>query len=161
MSAWVVKSRRAPSRYSRDARVYGHTTTAMHELSTPAPPPSGRGGGRHPKTNLLKMEKTMKNKKTRFFSKLSCDHSAPRSVFHSDRFWCKASRKRMSGRPRVGVALFGDKHFRGGWMHANDRGSPVFSVKTFLHLGAQDSPPKKSIVEKSKVLWKCYIHRTG
>ena len=35
MSAWLMKTRRAPSRHSRDARVYGHTTTAMHELSTP------------------------------------------------------------------------------------------------------------------------------
>ena len=33
--AWLVKTRRAPSRHSRDARVYGHTTTAMHKLSTP------------------------------------------------------------------------------------------------------------------------------
>ena len=39
MSAWLVKTRRAPSRHSRDARVYGHTTTAMHKLSTPLPPP--------------------------------------------------------------------------------------------------------------------------
>ena len=35
MSAWLVRTRRAPSRHSRDARVYGHTTTAMHKLSTP------------------------------------------------------------------------------------------------------------------------------
>ena len=27
----------APSRHSRDGRVYGHTTTAMHKLSTPPP----------------------------------------------------------------------------------------------------------------------------
>ena len=40
MSAWLVKTRRAPSRHSRDARVYGHTTTAMHHLSiTPFLPP--------------------------------------------------------------------------------------------------------------------------
>ena len=39
MSAWFVKTRRAPSRHSRDARVYSHTTTAMHKLST-LPPPS-------------------------------------------------------------------------------------------------------------------------
>ena len=38
MSAWLMKTRRAPSGHSRDARVYGHTTTAMHELSTPPPP---------------------------------------------------------------------------------------------------------------------------
>ena len=37
MSAWLVKTRRAPSQHSRDARVYGHTTTAMHKLSTPRP----------------------------------------------------------------------------------------------------------------------------
>ena len=37
MSAWLVKTRRAPSRYSRDARVYGHTTTAMHKLNTRPP----------------------------------------------------------------------------------------------------------------------------
>ena len=39
-SASLVKTRRAPSRHSRDARVYGHTTTAMHKLSTPPRPPS-------------------------------------------------------------------------------------------------------------------------
>ena len=38
MSAWLVKTRRAPSRQSRDARVYGHTSTAKHKLSTPPPP---------------------------------------------------------------------------------------------------------------------------
>ena len=37
-ATWLVKTRRAPSRHSRDARAYGHTTTAMHKLSThPAP----------------------------------------------------------------------------------------------------------------------------
>ena len=40
MSAWLVKTRRAPSRHSRDERVYGHTTTAMHKLVTPPPAPS-------------------------------------------------------------------------------------------------------------------------
>ena len=39
MPTWLVKTRRAPSRQSRDARVYGHTTTAMHKLNTPPPPP--------------------------------------------------------------------------------------------------------------------------
>ena len=39
MPAWLVRTRRAPSRHSRDARVYGHTTTAMHKLSTSPPPP--------------------------------------------------------------------------------------------------------------------------
>ena len=37
MPAWLVKTRRALSRHSRDASVYGHTTTAMHKLSTPPP----------------------------------------------------------------------------------------------------------------------------
>ena len=32
-----MKSRRPRFRYSRDTRVYGHTTTAMHERSTPPP----------------------------------------------------------------------------------------------------------------------------
>ena len=47
MSAWLVKTRRARFRHSKDARVYGHTTTAMHKLSNPpththtqTPPPS-------------------------------------------------------------------------------------------------------------------------
>ena len=31
MSAWSVKTRRAPSRHCRDARIYGHTTAAMHD----------------------------------------------------------------------------------------------------------------------------------
>ena len=38
MPAGLVKTRRAPSRHSRHARVYCHTTTAMHKLSTPLPP---------------------------------------------------------------------------------------------------------------------------
>ena len=37
MSAKPVKTRRAPSRHCRDARVYGHTTTAMDAMSTPTP----------------------------------------------------------------------------------------------------------------------------
>ena len=39
ISVWLVKTRRAPSWHGRDARDYGHTTTAMHKLSTPYPPP--------------------------------------------------------------------------------------------------------------------------
>ena len=31
MSAWSVKTRRAPSRHRKDARVYGPTATAMHD----------------------------------------------------------------------------------------------------------------------------------
>ena len=37
MSAWSVKIRRAPSRPCRDARVYGHTTTAVHEIEYISP----------------------------------------------------------------------------------------------------------------------------
>ena len=32
VSAWSVKTRRAPSRHCRDARVYGRTTTAMQDI---------------------------------------------------------------------------------------------------------------------------------
>ena len=39
MPTWLVKTRRAPSRHSRDARVCGHTTTATLKPSTPPPPP--------------------------------------------------------------------------------------------------------------------------
>ena len=50
-SHWSVKTRHAPSQHCRDERVYGHTTTAMHELeyispieytpySPPLPPPT-------------------------------------------------------------------------------------------------------------------------
>ena len=35
----VDETRRAPSRHCRDARVYGHTTTAMPEMRTPLPHP--------------------------------------------------------------------------------------------------------------------------
>ena len=38
MSAWLVKTRRAPPRHCRDARVYGHTTTAMRDYEYNAPP---------------------------------------------------------------------------------------------------------------------------
>ena len=37
MSAWSVKTRHAPSRHCRDARVYDHTTTAMHEIEYTPP----------------------------------------------------------------------------------------------------------------------------
>ena len=40
MSAWSVKTRRAPPRHCRDARVYGHTTTAMYDNECTPPPPS-------------------------------------------------------------------------------------------------------------------------
>ena len=39
ISAWSVKTRHAPSRHSRDARGYGHMTTAMHEYRVQPPPP--------------------------------------------------------------------------------------------------------------------------
>ena len=32
MPSWSVKTRHAPSRHRRDARVYNHTTTPMHEI---------------------------------------------------------------------------------------------------------------------------------
>ena len=38
MSAWSAKIRRAPCRHCSDARVYGHTTTAVHNRSAPPPP---------------------------------------------------------------------------------------------------------------------------
>ena len=48
MSAWSVKTRRAPSRPCRDARVDGHTTTAVHEIeyisSIEYTPPLPRSG---------------------------------------------------------------------------------------------------------------------
>ena len=37
---WSVKTGRAPSRHWRDAMVYGHTTTAMHDEYTPHPNPN-------------------------------------------------------------------------------------------------------------------------
>ena len=38
MPSWSAKTRRALSRHCRDGRVYGHTTTAMHCMSTPPHP---------------------------------------------------------------------------------------------------------------------------
>ena len=38
MSTWSVKTRRAPFRLCGDARVYGHTTTVIHDMSTRPPP---------------------------------------------------------------------------------------------------------------------------
>ena len=45
MSAWLVKTRRAPPRHCSDARVYDHTTTtATHDKEyNPPPPPPCRG----------------------------------------------------------------------------------------------------------------------
>ena len=37
ISAWSVPIRRVPCRHCRDARVCGHTTTSMHDTSTPPP----------------------------------------------------------------------------------------------------------------------------
>ena len=34
-SVWLVKTRRVPSRRCRDARAYGHMTTAMHDMWIP------------------------------------------------------------------------------------------------------------------------------
>ena len=49
MPAWSLKTRRAPSRHCRGARVCGHTTTAMHdsEYTRPPKPP------RHYRQSLL------------------------------------------------------------------------------------------------------------
>ena len=41
MSIWSVKTPRAPSRHCRDARVYGHTTTTMHDNEYTPPPLRG------------------------------------------------------------------------------------------------------------------------
>ena len=48
MSAWLAKTRRAPSRHCRDAMVCGHATTAMHKLGTPLPPPPNCLVGENP-----------------------------------------------------------------------------------------------------------------
>ena len=48
MSAWSVKPRHAPFRHSRDARVYVHTTTAMHKYRVPHPFPPPPPPLRHP-----------------------------------------------------------------------------------------------------------------
>ena len=37
MPAWSMKTRHAPSRRCRNARVYGDSTTAMHHITTPPP----------------------------------------------------------------------------------------------------------------------------
>ena len=45
MTAWLVKTRRAPSQCCRGARVHGQTTittTAIHDMSTPPPRPQTR-----------------------------------------------------------------------------------------------------------------------
>ena len=39
MSAWSVKTRRAPSRHCRDARVYGHRLRPCMTICTPSLPP--------------------------------------------------------------------------------------------------------------------------
>ena len=37
MPAWQMKTRHAPSRHCKDARVYGHTTTAMPGIEYTSP----------------------------------------------------------------------------------------------------------------------------
>ena len=51
MSAWSVKTRRAPSRQCRDARVNGHTTTARHDNECPPTRPPGNPPD-HPHPNF-------------------------------------------------------------------------------------------------------------
>ena len=62
----VGKTRRAPSRHCRDPRVYGHTTTAMHDMSTLSPP--------HPIAlqvrGMLSLAETLPGTKIRIFSGL-------------------------------------------------------------------------------------------
>ena len=49
IAAWSVKTRRVPSRHGSDARVYGHTTAAMHDNEyTTAPAGYGFFSGRSP-----------------------------------------------------------------------------------------------------------------
>ena len=46
MSSWSVETRHDPSRHCSDARVYGETTTAIHDIEyTPTfvPPPVSKG----------------------------------------------------------------------------------------------------------------------
>ena len=38
MSAWLVKTRLVRSRHCRNAKICGHTITAMHDMGTPPPP---------------------------------------------------------------------------------------------------------------------------
>lgn len=40
-SAWSLEPQPAPSRYCKDAKAYGHTTTSMRDTSTPRPHPIG------------------------------------------------------------------------------------------------------------------------
>ena len=65
-SAWLVKTRRALSRRSRHARVYSHTTTAMHKLSNPPPlkrwdlvRPDIRAGVSNPRANCTLLDRVM------------------------------------------------------------------------------------------------------
>ena len=44
MPAWSVKTRRAPPRHCKDARLYCHTATAIHDMSTHHPPRARSGG---------------------------------------------------------------------------------------------------------------------
>ena len=50
MSARSLKSRRAPSRHCSDTRVYGHTTTAMHNIGT-SPSPTQSAVWQHQKAS--------------------------------------------------------------------------------------------------------------
>ena len=66
MSAWLVKSRRAPSRRRRDARAYGHTTTAMHDNEYIPPRPSFKINTPEPNTKI--MMPTSKSEKWRYYT---------------------------------------------------------------------------------------------
>ena len=44
MSAWSVKIRHVPPWHCKDAKIYGHTTTAMHDIEYPPPQGEEKNG---------------------------------------------------------------------------------------------------------------------
>ena len=75
MSAWSAKTRRAPSRHCRYARVYGHTNTAMPDNEFTHPP--------YPPTHLLRREVVTNNKICRFVY-IFCASNSHRRANHSN-----------------------------------------------------------------------------
>ena len=59
-SAWSVKTPRAPSWHCKDASIYGRTTTAMQDKSTPPPLLSTPGGSDPRKPQVAKYQPIQK-----------------------------------------------------------------------------------------------------
>ena len=123
--AWLVKTRRAPSRHSRGARVYGHTTSAMHKLITPSPPPPFRNPNRRESNNRHSSPRPRYVHATIFFCARTFQHILPASTLV---ILCKITRVALGGTPSC------ENRPHHSVLKYKDRFGINISTKRYLHL---------------------------